>query len=248
MTDSLLRRTPYIVNRAHKVLICLDCKYAVDLRNATSHLQRQHKSHKIAHGLVKHLAETYPFLGSEPVSPDTVVDAIFGLAISPERYVVCARCLHGYMNATSWSKHRCTKPSAELGDRPPSFLSHVQTFFLGNRLRYFPIHTPAPTLAVNDTGDFTLFMSQNLQSEQVLNEVVPSTNYRELNQFLFKEGWIQHVANVPISSITAIVSLPERDHVFAPIVPNLYAVLSNVQALIASAVFQVRRLLGRRPS
>jgi hypothetical protein len=122
-------------------------------------------------------------------------------------------------------------------------MSHVQTFFHGNRLTYFPIHTPS--LSPSTTNDFSLFKAQFPEADTASNDVVESTNYRQMHQFLEKEGWIAHLSGYAVSNVIALVSLPRLD---ANILPNLRSLLSNIQAIIANTVFHVRRLLGRRPS
>jgi hypothetical protein len=130
---------------------------------------------------------------------------------------------------------------------PPHFLSLVQTFFLGNRTCYFPIHTPhsasSPLL-----NDFDLFKAHFREAEIPVGEVVESENYREIHQYLCKEGWIAHVAGCTTSKLVALVSLPSADDPLKNVAPALEVLLSNIQAIISKGVFHVRRLLGRRPS
>jgi hypothetical protein len=81
-----------------------------------------------------------------------------------------------------------------------------------------------------------------------VNEIIENSNYREMNQFLDKEGWVAHVAGCTVEEITALVSLPAADDPLSQVGPNLRVLLSNVQDIISKGVFHVRRLLGRRPS
>ena len=246
--DAVLLSTPYIVNSRHQILICVDCKHGVEPQAASSHLRQCHPHCRPSRALVAQLKRRYPELCSEKKAPNDQ-EPVFGLAVPLEKYVICVRCQHGYKNTASWRSHFCKQPGAILNDQSPYYMSHVQTFFRGNMLRYFPIRTPVSK--VHDTGidDFQLFQSQYLHSHGGVDlEPVEPEDYRELNQFLAKEGWLAHVAGHPISELYALVTLPRHDDTLSPIASEVLVLMSNVQNVIANAGFHVRRLLGRRPS
>jgi hypothetical protein len=246
LDDPFLRKTPYVINSYHNALICADCKHAVSPKSSAPHLRSAHRSRNIPRGLDKYLAETYPLLKSGPIHPDDTCDPIFGLAIPLNEFLICTRCRRGYTDTLSWRSHSCKAPHVELNGRPAYFSSLVQTFFLGTRLCYFPVNTPSSRIRTQD--DFTLFKAQFPDIDASVQQVTESNNYREIHQFLEKEGWIEHTANCTASKLAALVSLPCSRDPLSKIAPNLCNLLTNVQDIISKGVFHVRRLLGRRPS
>jgi hypothetical protein len=246
--DPLLKRTPYIVNVRYLTLICVECKRSVDPDQASSHARRLHSYCKIAAGFVTEIKRKYPGLKAEKIHPAGVVKPIFGLAVPPSQYEVCTRCLRGYSNPPSFRNHACENPQMDLKGKPHSFRSHVQTFFHGQRICYFPIDTPTSTADETNVDDFTVFQSQYAQFDAIGDEVVKPDEYRELDQFLYKEDWISHVAGYKLSDLSTLTCLPQQDDIIAPIRSEVFVLMSKIQAVIGSAGFHVRRLLGRRPS
>jgi hypothetical protein len=246
--DSLLLRTPYIINTEHMVLICTDCKHAVTPDSAPTHAAKFHRPCKIPKDFVNKLSDKYPGLVSEKIHPTDVIRPVFGLAVPVEKYTVCARCRQGYLNVESWRRHDCKKTDVDLHGQPFHFLSLVQTFFRGPRLCYFPIKTPTGDTNEATVNDFTLFEAQFRQVDASEDEVTEPENYRELNQFLSKEGWISHISGCLKSDLTNLTSLPPHDDYLVPLVHQVFLLMSNIQSVIGNAGFHVRRLLGRRPS
>lgn len=246
LDDPLLRKTPYIINTQYHILICTDCKFAVSVKSAVSHARKDHSFHEIPGDLERKLSLKYPLLVSESIQPSDTCHAIFGIAIPSNPFLICSRCRRGYVNAQSWRNHSCKNPQVDLKGGALHFPSLVQTVFPGNKTCYFPIHTPASYAPPLD--DFNLFKAQLSTSELAVDEVVENANYREMHQFLCKEGWISHVAGCTISKVVALVALPSIDDPLREVAPALEGLLSNIQAIISKGVFHLRRLLGRRPS
>ena len=73
-------------------------------------------------------------------------------------------------------------------------------------------------------------------------------DYRELNLFLLKEGWIQHLSAYSPSEISKLTELPREDEVLRPVMRDVVALMSNIQGAIGRAGYHVRRLLGQRPA
>jgi hypothetical protein len=246
--DPLLKRTPYLVNIHYLTLICFECKHSVDPDQASSHVRRLHPYCKVPQGFVTEIKIKYPGLKAEKIHPAGVVKPIFGLAVPVSQYEVCTRCQRGYSNSSSFRNHACKNPQMDLKGKPPSFPSLVQTFFRGPRICYFPIETPTSTADKNDVDDFIVFQSQNPLINTVGDEVVKPEEYREVDQFLYKEDWISHVAGYMLSDLSTLTCLPLQDDILAPIRNEVFVLMSKIQAAIGSAGFHVRRLLGRRPS
>lgn len=250
--DPLLRCTPYIINTAYMVLICTQCKHGVSLDSASKHVHQSHPQCKLPRTFATELANKFPELVAEKVHPgNRIVEPVFGLAIPLEKFVVCARCWRGYANSGSWRSHACSNPDApvDTSEQGPNFLSLVQSFFRGPKLCYFPIQTPGTE--EESVGDhFALFKTQfrNLDLLDSEDEIEEPENYRELNQFLSKEGWIEHVAGCSKSELLALTALPSCEDGLSAMRPEVLAVMMNIQAIISNSGFHVRRLLGRCPS
>ena len=246
--DPLLLPTPYIVNTKHKCLICVDCKHGVDPQSALTHVHQLHQHCRPPRTLVTQLGRSHPGLRREKIVPDDN-QPVFGLAVPADKYVVCARYRHGYVNVASWRNHSCEKSEADLNGGPPHFMSHVQTFFRGTRICYFPIRTPSAEEDDVVADNFERFKIQYLNVDAGADdEGIEVEDYRKLNQFLSKEGWLSHIAGHSLSDISALVSLPGRDDMLSPLANEVFKLMSNIQSIIGKAGYHVRRLLGRRPS
>ncbi|KAL6297747.1 hypothetical protein BKA93DRAFT_754678 [Sparassis latifolia] len=244
--EAFLLCTPYVVNTEYMALICTTCKCAVSVEDAIKHADRYHPQCKVSRTLVTQLRERYSEIVDKKIHPGEVVNAVFGLAIPMEEYVICGRCRHGYANVGSWGNHVCEKACVELNGRPLHFISLVQTFYRGPRRCYFPIRMPHSAAGATD-DDWTLFQSQIHDIDVAEDEVVEPEDYRELNQFLSKEGWISLIAGCSKSELYALTAFPEDKDYLRPLAHEVFALMSKIQSIIADAGFHVRRLLGRRP-
>jgi hypothetical protein len=241
--DPLLRCTPYIINTEYLVLICTDCRHCVNPARSAEHIRKHHSHCKIGAHFATQVISKYPGLVNEEIRPPEVIEPVFGLAIPDEEYTICARCLRGYRNIPSWRHHHCEGSDVELEGRSEYFSSHVQSFFKGQKVCYFRVKLPE--LGDKAHNDFDLFRSgfrDVVPSEDGVHE---SDDYRELNQFLLKEGWIKHLSG--FSDLSLLVALPKEGN-FQRIGKEVIALLSNMQGAIGSAGYHLRRLIGRRPS
>ena len=80
------------------------------------------------------------------------------------------------------------------------------------------------------------------------DEVAEAEDYRELNQFLLKEGWIKHVSGISASELSVLTSPPREEDTIKSIAPNVIALMTDIQAAIGVAGYHVRRLIGKRPA
>ena len=246
--DPHLKNTPYIVNIKHMVLICTDCRHCINPDSMATHLRRLHPHCKVGADFVTKIIAKFPELVNETVHPPEATGPVFGLGIPAEEYTVCARCRRGYLNISTWRHHVCGKPGVDLEGRAEHFTSFVQTFFRGRNICYFPIKLPVSMSDEALQDDFDLFKSgfQDIRvSEDDLGE---SEDYRELNQFLLKEGWIKHVSGHSQAELSTLTAPPKEDEPLEPIFREVVALMSNIQDAIKAAGYHVRRLLGRRPS
>jgi hypothetical protein len=180
------------------------------------------------------------------IHPPDVVEPVFGLAIPVEEYTVCARCRRGYINSASWRSHACVQADAKL-EGIAHFPSLVQTFFRGPKVCYFPVKLPVSKKDEVVSDDFDLFKSASHNITISDDEAEPG-DYRELNQFLLKEGWIKHVSGFHLSDLSLLAGPPTVGETLQNIVPEVVGLMTNIQNAIGMAGYHVRRLLGRRPA
>jgi hypothetical protein len=190
------------------------------------------------------LNERFPGLLSESIQPPETIEAVFGLAIPVDKFVVCTRCRRGYINVPTWQRHVCRNADTTLGGQRPHFSSHVQTFFRAPRICYFPVELPDSASEGTNGDDFELFTT-NFQELAVSDDKIHEPDYRELNQFLQKEGWINHVSGFSPSELSI---LTEGGKDLKTISRDVTALMSNIQTAIGTAGYHVRRLLGKRPA
>ena len=246
--DPLLRCTPYIINAKYNVLICTDCQHCINPNRASEHLRKRHSHCKVGTRFSTEVTTKFPGLLNETIHPHHVITPVFGLAISKDKYTVCARCGRGYANLSTWSHHVCAKPNAEVEGGQEHFTSHVQTFFLGQNICYFPISLPVTASDDGHRDDFDLFRSAFRDISISEDEVGEPEDYRVLNQFLLKEGWLAHVSGYSISELHLLTTPPQENEILQPIAKEVFGLMSDIQASIGSAGYHVRRLLGKRPS
>jgi hypothetical protein len=247
--DALLKCTPYIVNTKYMVLICTDCRYCIIPDRARAHLHKDHPHCRVDATFFEQLNKRFPGLVAETIHPPETTEAVFGLAIPVEKYTVCSRCRRGYLNISTWERHLCRNADANLVGQHAHFRSLVQTFFRGPSICYFPIDLPAPASGgAGDRDDFNLFKADFQEVAVSDDEIHESEDYRELNQFLLKEGWINHVSGLRSSELSLLTCLPKDDEILKPIAREVFALTDSIQRAIGAAGYHVRRLLGRRPA
>jgi hypothetical protein len=248
LDDPLLICTPYIVNTKYMVLICTECRRCTVPARASRHLGQNHSDCKVGIGFCDQLNAKFPNLVAEVVHPSGIIEPVFGLAIPNENYTICARCNRGYVNVASWRHHNCRNAGADLSGRSDHFSSLVQTFFHGNKVCFVPVHLPSSAPEQVHRDDFELFKS-NLKELMVSDhDVDEPKDYRELNQFLMKEGWIKHVSGYRPSELSCLTAPPKEDEILNSLARHVVALMSNIQVAIGMAGYYVRRLLGKRPT
>lgn len=250
VNDCLLIRTPYIINTKYVVLICTDCRHCVNPDRAVQHLRQEHPHCKVSIDFNTSLNTRFPGLVTSVIHPIEIIEPVFGLAISIEEYTVCTRCRRGYVDVNTWRRHVCEKADVNLEGHPAYFHSHVQTFFRAPRVHYFPVKFPLLVLdeTLGRRDDFGLFKSEHQDFAVCGDTIEEPDDYRELNQFLLKEGWIKHVSGYPRSEISSLTAPPMEGDFLKPIAVHVVSLTSNIQAAIGAAGYHVRRLLGKRPA
>lgn len=247
--DPLLRSTPYIVNRKYMTLICTDCGYCVNPEKALQHLRKYHSHCKVGVDFLAQLSTKFPDLVVDATHPLQVVEPVFGLAIPIDMYTICSRCGRGYVNLASWRHHACSKKDIDLEGQPDHYPSLVQTFFRGPKIRYFPVKAPASVQDEAPGDHFDLFKSDFQDLPVCDNTIDEPEDYREINQFLVKEGWINHISGHFRSELLLLIARPSEEEVLKPVIArDVIALMYKIQAAIGKAGYHARQLLGKRPS
>ncbi|KAF9491147.1 hypothetical protein BDN71DRAFT_1434142 [Pleurotus eryngii] len=234
LDDPLLLPTTFIVNTTFNILICISCGHAVNPRKAAGHTTKYHPACKLSPGFTTKLLAKYPHLVSEAssVAIDWPIPPVFGLAIPDTMYQICHTCNRGYKNTHTANNHGCKVPTT---DRSYS-ASLVQTLFRGPKCSYFAIVTPEfPPAQPPDA--FSIFKSQLDSSEATGERVSVAEDYRQLNQFLVKEGWIKHVENLSISELSSISMPPAEDPLTKVLRCTTYQLLARIQRNVDKAGF-----------
>lgn len=133
-------------DESHAVLICLECKYAVQKSAVESHLLR----HKVYRGerrtLLASIAQLHLAEPDQVVPPPNPPAPIDGLAVIPGY-----RCAADGCGALCASSKRMRRHWSEAHGTTEGTLSslaeevHLQTFFRGTKLRYFQVAADSNT-------------------------------------------------------------------------------------------------------
>ncbi|KAF9490700.1 hypothetical protein BDN71DRAFT_1511034 [Pleurotus eryngii] len=238
LDDPLLKTTPFIVNTSFCILICTHCQCTVNPKKAGTHIAKNHKACKPPSRFTEQLLDRYPNLKSNGVDILQSIKAIFGLAIPTNQFIVCSRCYHGYSNVKGWQSHACKKPSIKHGDQLNYFALLVQTFFHSPKHLYFVIHTPQPT-SVQPPNAFSIFRSQTVSLGEPNKKVSIAVDYRQQNQFLVKEGWIEHINGLSASNLYSISTPPAEDTHSRLLYSTTYQLMLSIQDQISNAGFHV---------
>ncbi|KAJ3497010.1 hypothetical protein NLG97_g2228 [Lecanicillium saksenae] len=127
-------------NENYAVLICLECKYAVQKNAIESHLLR----HKIYRGerktLLAEIAKRHLTEPDDVVLPSVIAAPVDGLAVIPGYRCMAdgceALCASSKRMRRHWSEAHGTTdiPLASMATE-----AHLQTFFRGTKLKYFQV-------------------------------------------------------------------------------------------------------------
>jgi hypothetical protein len=234
----------------------MECHCSIDHRKIRAHFVSHHRGVKLPRDIdntfANMLAKDYPTLVYPPRPPTQAVRPIYGLRKPLPSYRVCTNCHRGFkgvdhndpkLNASkAFEKHVCV-PGQPNPPKRAFFQSHVQAFEASTRSPFFPVLSPTPT--VQPPNPWTSYLSAiNSRPSRLQTMSVPD-NYRVLDQFLQKEGWLAHVEGLDPVKLQALISLSQND----PLVPNLVkhcaAYMHHHQETLTS--YYAKRLISTRP-
>jgi hypothetical protein len=255
-SNSLLNKHGLIINTVYHTLICVECGCTIDHQKIRAHFVSDHKGIKLPRDIDNTFAamfsEQYPHLVYPPSPPCDPVPAIYGLREPLQCYRICTSCRRGFKGrdpsdrsapiSKAFDKHIC-----HSGQPNPShriyFESHVQSFERHLRSPFFPVLPPTPT--PQPPNPWTKYLSHmNSRSKPAHTMSIPD-NYRVVDQFLRKEGWLAHVEGLDPAKIQHLITLSRDD----PLVPHLakhcQSYLQHHQESLTS--YYARRLISTRP-
>lgn len=254
LSSDLLDKIGFIVNTAHKTLICTSCEVSVDHEQLSSHfVSRSHKSPRpkgdIQGSVNADIQRIFPQgLVFPPTVPTEAVDAIFGLAAPMAAAARCSACSRwfkaGEGASRSFDAHECVPNQKNPTGRFVAQTSHVQQFFAASGSARFPVRIVEPS--PEEPSPMSQYLRQ--REQEVAAETAPpalSENHRVFHQFLRKEKWIDHLAPYPAISLPELHQITLKDIQFPRLARHIECYLLDMQEALDS--YHVRRLLGLRP-
>lgn len=143
--------------------------------------------------------------------------------------------------------HECTPGRANPPGRRISAVSSVQCFSnsnTGSSARKFTVHVPPPSEP--PISILAQYQQQHVSRPQLPVQISLPDNHRILNQFLNKEGWIQHIEGLPAARLVNLYQITLKDMQFPKLARHIEWYLLNIQSNLNS--YHARRLISTRPS
>ena len=167
-------------------------------------------------------------------------------------YRICTSCRRGFKGrnpsnpslaaSKAFEKHVC-----HAGQPNPSHReyieSHVQAFEHHLRSPFFAVLPPTSTQQPPDP--WTKYLSSINSRPTPAHKMSVPDNYRVLDQFLRKEGWLAHVEGLDPSKIGPLISLSQNDPLVPYLAKHCQSYLHHHQESLTS--YYVRRLISTRP-
>ena len=91
-------------------------------------------------------------------------------------------------------------------------------------------------------------MKQQKSQQTPEPDVRAPEDYRQLQQFLCREGWTAHLKDMSSAEISDLVAAPQVDECMGTIPACVLSLMTRLQSMLMTAGFYVRRLVGKRPS
>ncbi|TFK64806.1 hypothetical protein BDN72DRAFT_861097 [Pluteus cervinus] len=241
-TFSCLEELSCVLNKHLNVIICLACKSVQSPDAVQKHAKGKHNitaTNEHQPSLASVISQASPF--SVPLTP---VPLVFGLQPPPAaHYLICSTCRHGYSSFSSLKSHHCTAPAGSPLDY---HLGPVQRISNNNNATYFEITTPAqPTPNGQSVQPAELFRLSVQELERAPDTVTGSSNWRNIHPLIVRERWIEHLTDIKIETITALVAPPPREDPLFHVSTHVLHFLTHWQQKTRD--HWLLRLIGTRP-
>jgi hypothetical protein len=247
-----------VINALYHLLICMECQECINPDDPRSHFVHKHKDRKLPKDfnetILPILHREDPSLTYTPPCPTEPVDPIFGLQRPKPNYQICGNCHRGFhgcdagdnqRRSPSFIAHKCVQKEPNPPHRT-FYVSDVQRFGSHPSHAWFPVKTVVSGPLASPPNAWTLYQTRMSSRPEPEARMALPDNYRVLHQFLFKEGWIEHVQNKEIAPLVALTELKPDD-------PTLPWLNRHIQAHLAFYQSRLRgnypkRLISTRPS
>ena len=245
ITTPVLQEFGFIINTQHRIVICIDCKSAVDPRNLRQHVVTNHKSLKPQKDLQAQFDSQVPAdinLASFPIpSPAATVPVIYGLIEPKSDYLICVKCNHGYGETRTFKAHSCYKKDPSTA----SVTGLVQRYSGNSQHSWFPV-TRRETSSEQPLTPWQAFQNQIQSAPTRSTEASNTENYRVFRQILHKERWIEHIHGKDLAQLKELISFSVKKEPLGCLVRHIHAYLADIQCQLRDKY--VRRLIGTRPT
>ena len=198
------------------------------------------------------LSKNYPHLVYPPHPPKQSVPPIYGLRQPLPLYRVCKVCHRGFKGrdpsnpsapaSKAFRMHACIFGQPNPSDRT-YFESQVQKFEASSHSPFFAVLPPNPTPQCANA--WTQYLSEMKSRPSIAQVMSIPENYRVIDQFLRKEGWLAHVEGLDPINTRALITLSQNDPLVPYLAKHCQAYLSHHQASLTS--YYARRLISTRP-
>lgn len=255
-TNEMLTTYGLIINTVHHILICMQCGCSISHLRVRAHFLLEHSGLKLPQDLDSQfatmLATEYPHLVYPPNPPTLPVHSLYGLKPPLALYRVCHICHRGYKGrhadnpslpaSKAFGAHNCVPGQPNPPDRT-WFESDVQIFDRRPHSHYFAVTSPPPITV--PPNPWTLYEARmNSRPKKEGKQSVPN-NFRVLDQFLRKEGWLQHIEGHDVVKLRNLIALDTEDAQLPNLVKHCEAYLHHHQSALQS--YHARRLISTRP-
>jgi hypothetical protein len=234
----------------------MECGCTIDHLHVRAHFLLEHKNVKPPRDLDSQFAamfaKDYSHLVYPPVPPTVPVDAIYGLKSPLPKYRVCTSCHRGYKGldpsdlsappSKAFKVHHCVPGQTNPSDRT-WIESDVQVFDKRPHSAHFAVKATLP--ATVQSNLWTKYQQQMKSHPSPAGKLSVPHNFRVLDQFLHKEGWLQHVEDKPKDTLRALIALSAQDAQLPNLVKHCEAYLHHHQNTLHS--YHARRLISTRP-
>ena len=235
----------------------MECGCSIDHRKIRAHFLSEHKNVKLPRDVDANFSIMFAKerinLIYPPRPPPHPIPPIYGLRKPIPSYRICNNCKRGFKGrdvdnpsapvSRAFDTHVCVPGTPN----PPSrtyFESHVQAFESSSRSPFFPVLSLTPIVRTRDAWTaYQVLMQSRPSTNQTVS--VPD-NYRVVEQFLRKEGWIEHVHGLEPAQLKTLIHLTRDDPLLPNLVDHCEAYLHHHQTNLKS--YYARRLISTRPS
>jgi hypothetical protein len=201
-----------VINRDHKVVICLVCSSAIIPEKLYEHIHKPghherrdfHRGQRLSFAtrdFCQLFVRRHKLRNPNLHQPTTIIPPIFGLPIR-EGFFCCSKCGYAVQVRPSIYRHQrhCEGSGITIGP--------CQTWFPSSKRQYFAIqfhNLPNPS---DPLGPATLFMEQFAFNPYQDIQIQATAHPRDMNIFLTYENWLEEVQGMTGGQIVEIVRNP----------------------------------------